>query len=127
MISWLDKIKWNDAGLVPVIVRELDTGQVLMHSWMNRESLQKTRDSGKTVFWSRSRQSLWSKGESSGHFQIVDSIKLDCDFDTLLITVKQEGSIACHTGRHHCFFMTLTGDDWQITEPVLKDPQDIYK
>ncbi len=127
MASWLDKIKWNDEGLVPVIVQELNTGQVLMHAWMNRESLQKTRGSGKTVFWSRSRQSLWTKGESSGHFQIVESIKLDCDFDTLLITVKQEGGIACHTGRHHCFFMTLTDDDWQTTEPVLKDPQDIYK
>lgn len=127
MASWLDKIKWNDEGLVPVVVQELDTRQVLMHAWMNRESLQQTWDSGKAVFWSRSRQSLWTKGESSGHFQMVESIKLDCDFDTLLIVVKQEGGVACHTGRHHCFFMTLSDDEWQTTEPVLKDPRDIYK
>ncbi len=127
MASWLDKIKWNDEGLVPVIVQELDTRQVLMHAWMNRESLQQTRDSGKAVFWSRSRQTLWTKGESSGHFQMVESIKLDCDFDTLLMVVKQEGGVACHTGRHHCFFMTLSDDEWQTTEPVLKDPRDIYK
>ena len=127
MASWLDKIKWNNEGLVPVIVQELDTHQVLMHAWMNREALQQTRDGGKAVFWSRSRQSLWTKGESSGHYQMVASIKLDCDCDTLLLVVKQEGGIACHTGRHHCFFMALSDDEWQTTEPVLKDPHDIYK
>ena len=127
MASWLDKIKWNNEGLVPVIVQELDTRQVLMHAWMNRESLQQTRDSGKAVFWSRSRQTIWTKGETSGHFQVVESIQLDCDFDTLLVVVKQEGGMACHTGRHHCFFMTLSDDEWQTTEPVLKDPRDIYK
>lgn len=127
MILWLDKIKWNDDGLVPVVVQEAGTLQVLMHAWMNRDSLEKTIDSGKATYWSRSRQSLWTKGESSGHYQNVESIKLDCDFDTLLITVKQEGGIACHTGRHHCFFMSLADKEWQTTEDILKNPQDIYK
>jgi len=127
MVLWLDKIKWNDDGLVPVVVQEAGTLQVLMHAWMNRDSLEKTIDSGKATYWSRSRQSLWTKGESSGHYQDVESIQLDCDFDTLLITVKQEGGIACHTGRHHCFFMSLADKEWQTTEDILKNPQDIYK
>ena len=127
MVLWLDKIKWNDDGLVPVVVQEAGTLQVLMHAWMNRDSLEKTIDSGKATYWSRSRQSLWTKGESSGHYQDVESIQLDCDFDTLLVIVKQEGGIACHTGRHHCFFMSLADKEWQMTEDILKNPQDIYK
>jgi phosphoribosyl-AMP cyclohydrolase len=127
MSAWLDKIKWNEAGLVPVVVQETESRQVLMHAWMSRESLQQTVETGKAVYWSRSRQSLWTKGESSGHYQIVESIQLDCDSDTILLTVKQEGGIACHTGRHHCFFMSLVDNDWQTTEDVLKDPQDIYE
>ncbi|MCZ6804371.1 MAG: phosphoribosyl-AMP cyclohydrolase [Proteobacteria bacterium] len=127
MNSWLDKIDWNDDGLVPVVVQESGSGQVLMHAWMNREALEQTSKTGKAVYWSRSRQSLWTKGESSGHFQIIESIQLDCDCDTLLLNVKQEGGIACHTGRHHCFFMTLANDKWETTEEILKDPKDIYK
>jgi phosphoribosyl-AMP cyclohydrolase len=127
MSSWLDKVKWNDDGLVPVVVQESDSRQVLMHAWMNRESLEKTYQTGKAVYWSRSRQSLWTKGESSGHYQLVESIQMDCDCDTLLLTVKQEGGIACHTGRHHCFFMSLEDDNWQTTEDILKNPADIYK
>ena len=127
MSSWLDKVDWNDDGLVPVVVQEYDTRQVLMHAWMNREALEQTYQSGKAVYWSRSRQSLWTKGESSGHYQIVESIQMDCDCDTLLLTVKQEGGIACHTGRHHCFFMKLDNDKWLTTEKILKDPDDIYK
>jgi phosphoribosyl-AMP cyclohydrolase len=127
MDAWLDKIKWNEAGLVPVVVQEAGTGQVLMHAWMNRDSLKQTNATGKAVYWSRSRQSLWTKGESSGHFQIVKSIQLDCDCDTLLLTVQQEGGIACHTGRHHCFFMSLENEEWQTTEDILKNPQEIYK
>lgn len=127
MSNWLNKVKWNDDGLVPVIVQEVDSGQILMHAWMNRESLELTEKTGKATYWSRSRQSLWVKGESSGHFQIVKSIQIDCDYDTLLITVVQEGGIACHTGRHHCFFMTLDGDDWQANDEVLKNPEEIYK
>ncbi len=127
MSNWLDKIKWNDNGLVPVVVQEAGTQQVLMHAWMNREALELTNKNKKATYWSRSRKSLWVKGESSGHFQTVDSIKLDCDYDTILLSVKQEGGIACHTGRHHCFFMTLENDEWQANEEILKDPDDIYK
>lgn len=127
MSNWLDKIKWNDDGLVPVVVQEEGSGQVLMHAWMNRESLDLTRKTGKATYWSRSRQSLWVKGESSGHFQIIKSIQLDCDCDTLLISVIQEGGIACHTGRHHCFYMTLDDDDWQENDEILKNHDDIYK
>lgn len=127
MSNWLDKIKWNEDGLVPVIVQETGSRQVLMHAWMNREALELTNKNGRATYWSRSRQSLWEKGESSGHYQIIESIQLDCDYDTLLITVKQEGGIACHTGRHHCFFMTLENENWQTSVEVLKNPEDIYK
>lgn len=127
MSNWLDKVKWNTDGLVPVVVQEEGSGQILMHAWMNRESLELTENTGKATYWSRSRQSLWIKGESSGHFQIVKSIQLDCDYDTLLITVVQQGGIACHTGRHHCFYFTLDGGDWQANDEILKNPDDIYK
>ncbi len=127
MSNWLDKVEWNDDGLVPVIVQEAGTQQVLMHAWMNREALELTKKNRKATYWSRSRKSLWVKGESSGHYQTVESIQLDCDYDTLLLTVKQEGGIACHTGRHHCFFMTLEDENWQANEEILKNPEDIYK
>jgi phosphoribosyl-AMP cyclohydrolase len=127
MQHWLDKVKWNDDGLVPVIVQEAGTHQVLMHAWMNREALELTNKNRKATYWSRSRKSIWVKGESSGHHQAVELIQIDCDYDTLLITVKQEGGIACHTGRHHCFFTTLENDVWEVTEEVLKDPAEIYK
>jgi len=127
MSDWLDKVKWNDDGLVPVVVQETGTGQVLMQAWMNRDALELTYKNKKATYWSRSRQSLWVKGESSGHFQTVESIQLDCDCDTLLLTVKQEGGIACHTGRHHCFFMSLENETWQENDDVLKKPEDIYK
>ncbi len=126
MADWLEQVKWNEQGLVPVIIQEAETGKVLMHAWMNREALSQSRDTGTAVFWSRSRQKLWIKGESSGHFQRIQSIRLDCDSDTLLITVEQEGGIACHTGRAHCFIQLLEDDEWHITEPVLKDPKTIY-
>ena len=127
MSNWLDKVKWNKDGLVPVVVQDGNSHKVLMHAWMNRDALEKTHQTGKAVFWSRSRQKLWTKGESSGHFQHVKSIKLDCDCDTVLLTVKQESGIACHTGREHCFFMTLADDEWQITDEIIKDPAEIYK
>jgi phosphoribosyl-AMP cyclohydrolase len=127
MSNWLEKVKWNDDGLVPVIVQESGSQQVLMQAWMNREALELTNKNGKATYWSRSRQALWVKGESSGHFQIVESIQLDCDFDTLLITVEQQGGIACHTGRHHCFFMTLEDGSWQENDAILKNPDEIYK
>jgi len=127
MSAWLDKIKWNGDGLIPVVVQESDSGQILMHAWMNREALALTNKNRKATYWSRSRQSLWVKGESSGHFQTVETIQLDCDYDTILLTVKQEGGIACHTGRHHCFFMTLENENWQTNSEVLKNPEEIYK
>ena len=127
MSSWLDKVKWNTDGLVHVIVQEKGSHQILMHAWMDRESLSQTVETKKAVYWSRSRQSLWTKGELSGHYQNIESIRLDCDFDTLLLTVRQDGNIACHTGRHHCFFMSLVDREWLVTEEILKNPEDIYK
>ncbi|MEM6998476.1 MAG: phosphoribosyl-AMP cyclohydrolase [Pseudomonadota bacterium] len=127
MSDWLDKVSWNDDGLVPVVVQETGSGQVLMHAWMNREALELTNRDGKATYWSRSRNKLWVKGESSGHFQIVKSIQLDCDRDTILLLVEQKGGIACHTGRHHCFCMTLEGETWEENEEILKNPEDIYK
>lgn len=127
MRDWLDEVNWNEAGLVPVIVQEAGAHTVLMHAWMNRAALRKTLAGGRAVYWSRSRRAFWRKGETSGHVQHVESIRLDCDGDTLLLTVRQEGGIACHTGRHHCFFRTLKDGQWQTAEPVLKEPATIYK
>ena len=125
-MSWLDQVAWTDEGLVPVIAQEQSSGKILMFAWMNREALQLTRETGHAVYYSRSRQKLWHKGEESGHTQIVHDIRLDCDNDVVLITVEQLGGIACHTGRHNCFFQQLQGDDWVTVEPVIKDPKAIY-
>jgi len=123
---WLDDIKWTDDGLVPVIAQEEGTGQVLMFAWMNRESLAMTAEKGEAVYFSRSRNKLWHKGEESGHVQKVKSIRTDCDKDVVLITIEQVGDIACHTGRHSCFYHELDGGVWSAVEPVLKDPSQIY-
>jgi phosphoribosyl-AMP cyclohydrolase len=125
-VSWLDDIKWTD-GLVPVIAQELGTNQVLMFAFMNRESLQLTVESGYAVYWSRSRNKLWRKGEESGHQQKVHELRLDCDSDVILMTVEQLGGIACHTGRHDCFFQKLENGEWKTDKPVIKNPEDIYK
>lgn len=125
-MSWLDQVAWTTDGLVPVIAQEKDTGKILMFAWMNREALQLTRDTGHAVYFSRSRNKLWHKGEESGHTQIVHDIRLDCDDDVVLITVEQLGGIACHTGRHNCFFQQLQDDAWVTVEPVIKDPKAIY-
>lgn len=125
-MSWLDQVAWTADGLVPVIAQEKDTGKILMFAWMNREALQLTRDTGHAVYFSRSRNKLWHKGEESGHTQIVHDIRLDCDDDVVLITVEQLGGIACHTGRHNCFFQQLQNDAWVTVEPVIKDPKAIY-
>jgi phosphoribosyl-AMP cyclohydrolase len=125
-MEWLDQIKWNDDGLVPVITQEFETRQVLTLAWMNRDSLALTAETGHAVYWSRSRQKLWHKGEQSGHQQVVKSIRLDCDNDAILLEVEQKGGIACHTGRHHCFFNKLEEGRWQPVDPVLKDPNEIY-
>ena len=129
--SWLDAIKWDAQGLVPVIAQEAATGDVLMFAWMNREALSKTVELGQAVYWSRSRKKLWHKGEESGHIQKVLEIRLDCDEDVILLKIKQVEDIACHTGRHSCFFQKFEGGvndgEWQVVEPVLKDPESIYK
>ncbi len=126
MNAWLDQVRWNEEGLVPAIAQQEGTGQVLMLAWMNREALVLTANEGIAVYWSRSRRKLWRKGEASGHLQIVREIRLDCDGDTVLLQVIQEGGIACHTGRHHCFYRRLEGELWQTVEPVVKDPESIY-
>ncbi|WP_126457018.1 phosphoribosyl-AMP cyclohydrolase [Sulfuriflexus mobilis] len=125
--QWLDEIKWTGDGLVPVITQELGTGKVLMFAWMSRESLQLTVEKNEAVYWSRSRGKLWHKGEESGNVQALHDIRLDCDNDVLLITVEQHGGIACHTGRHNCFFKRYENGNWVEVEPVLKDPSEIYK
>ncbi len=126
-MSWLDQVKWDEQGLVPAIAQESGSGKILMLAWMNREALQLTSDSGHAVYWSRSRGKLWHKGEESGHQQVVHAIRLDCDGDVILLEVEQKGGIACHTGRHNCFFRELQGDDWEEILPVLKDPGEIYR
>ncbi len=125
-MNWLDKISWDADGLVPVIAQEHDTGRILMFAWMNREALQLTSDTKQAVYWSRSRNRLWRKGEESGHVQNVHEIRLDCDEDVVLIKVEQIGGIACHTGRHNCFFKKLENENWLIDQPIIKDPKDIY-
>lgn len=125
--AWIEEIKWTDDGLVPVISQQAESGRVVMFAWMNRESLQLTVETGYAVYWSRSRQRLWKKGEESGHQQKVVDIQLDCDEDVILLKVKQEGGIACHTGRESCFYRSLVNKQWQTKDPVLKDPKIIYK
>jgi phosphoribosyl-AMP cyclohydrolase len=124
--KWLNDIKWTTDGLVPVIAQEVDSGKVLMFAWMNRESLQLTVETGHAVYWSRSRNKLWHKGEESGNQQVIKDMRLDCDNDVILITVEQRGGIACHTGRHNCFFKQLQDGQWREVEAVIKDPKDIY-
>jgi len=132
-MAWLDSIKWDRDGLVPVIAQEAGSCDVLMFAWMNREALAQTAARGQAVYWSRSRQRLWHKGEASGHFQQVHEIRMDCDNDVVLLKVTQLGhapaepSIACHTGRHSCFYQRLEQGQWAAVEPVLKDPEAIYK
>jgi phosphoribosyl-AMP cyclohydrolase len=132
-MDWLEHIKWDSNGLVPVIAQENSSGDVLMFAWMNREALAATAARGQAVYYSRSRSRLWHKGEESGHFQTVHDIRLDCDNDVVLLKVTQHGhdpSIACHTGRHSCFYQqleTLPTPQWRAVEPVIKDPERIYK
>jgi phosphoribosyl-AMP cyclohydrolase len=123
---WLKKVKWDEHGLVPVIAQEAATGDILMFAWMNREALAKTVELGEAVYWSRSRKKLWHKGEESGHVQKVLEIRLDCDEDVVLLKIEQAGGIACHTGRHSCFFQKFENGDWNSIEPVLRDPESIY-
>jgi phosphoribosyl-AMP cyclohydrolase len=129
-MHWLDTVKWDANGLVPVIAQEQGSNDVLMFAWMNREALAQTVALGRAVYFSRSRGKLWYKGEESGHVQHVHEIRQDCDADVLLLKVSQLGhtpGIACHTGRHSCFFKVLKDQIWQDADPVLKDPETIYK
>ena len=123
---WLDEVAWTADGLVPAVAQDADTGRVLMVAWMNRESLALTVEEGRAVYWSRSRQRLWRKGESSGHVQKVREIRLDCDGDTVVLDVEQVGGIACHTGRESCFFRRLEDRRWIDADPVLASPESIY-
>ena len=127
--SWLDALKWDENGMIPAIAQDAASGRVVMFAWMNRESLQESIKSGHAVYWSRSRRRLWHKGEESGHFQQVHEMRLDCDNDVLLLKVTQLGhepGIACHTGRQSCFFEQLRDGEWVVTDPVLKDPREMY-
>ena len=128
-MQWLDEVRWDAQGLVPVIAQEAATGDVLMFAWMDREALRLTAETGRAVYYSRSRAKLWPKGEESGHVQEVHEVRLDCDNDVVLLKVTQHGhdpSIACHTGRHSCFFHLYRDGAWHAVEPVLKDPKAIY-
>lgn len=125
--KWLNEIRWDDQGLVPVIAQDAVSGDVLMFAWMNREALEKTAESGQAIYWSRSRRKLWHKGEESGHFQKVVEIRTDCDNDVVLLKIEQVGGIACHTGRRSCFFQRLDEGCWTAADPVLMDPKEIYK
>ena len=127
MTDWLDQIKWNEAGLVPAIAQDAETGVNLMVAWMNRDALQETVETSRAVYWSRSRKKIWRKGEESGHQQIVSEVRLDCDADVVLMKVDQKSDIACHTGRQSCFYRVFADGEWKAVDPVLKNPKDIYK
>ena len=126
-MSFLDEVPWNGDGLVAVVTQEATSNRVLTVAWMNREALQQTAETGQAVYWSRSRNKLWRKGEESGHVQKVVEVRLDCDADAILLKVQQVGGIACHTGRESCFFRKLENGKWVTMDPVLKDPKLIYK
>lgn len=125
--NWLNKVNWSEDGLIPVVTQEASSNLVLMVAWMDRNALKLTIETGKAVYWSRTRKKIWHKGEESGHFQQVKEIYLDCDKDVLLLMVEQVGGIACHTGRHNCFFNKLENKQWVVVAPVIKDPKEIYR
>ena len=125
-LQWLDEVKFNEQGLVPAIAQHHQTGRVLMVAWMNREALALTAEKNQAVYFSRSRNKLWHKGEESGHFQTVHEIRLDCDADVIILQIEQHGGIACHTGRESCFYRKLTANGWEIVDAQLKDPNQIY-
>ena len=125
--NYLSEIKWNSDGLVAAIAQDIGSGRVLMQAWMNAEALQLTLQEGRAIYWSRSRQKIWRKGEESGHVQKIHDVRLDCDGDALLLSVEQIGEIACHTGRQSCFYKSFKDGNWQIIDPVLKEPDTLYK
>ena len=125
-MSFLDDIAWNSYGLVPAIAQDATTGRVLMVAWMNAEALQLTVDENRAVYWSRSRNKLWRKGEESGHVQDLKELRLDCDNDVIVMQIEQLGGIACHTGRESCFYRVLEDGEWKTVDKVLKNPKEIY-
>jgi phosphoribosyl-AMP cyclohydrolase len=126
-LPWLNALKWDEDGLIPAIAQDAASGRVLTLAWMNRDTLRETVASGHAGYWSRSRRRLWVKGEESGHFQKIRSIRADCDGDALLLSVEQAGGIACHTGRESCFFRELREKRWISADPVLKNSEEIYR
>ena len=124
--AWLAELRFDPQGLIPAIAQEASSNQILMVAWMNIDAVLATVATGHAVYWSRSRQKFWHKGEESGHQQVIQEVRLDCDSDVLVLRVQQVGGIACHTGRSSCFFRVLVNGEWQTTEPVLKSPADIY-
>ncbi len=127
MKDWLDEVPWNGDGLIAVVAQDSRSGRVLTVAWMNRDALKQTAETRQAVYWSRSRNKLWRKGEESGHVQQVREVRIDCDCDAILLKVEQAGGIACHTGRESCFFRKLENGKWVTVDPVLKDPALIYK
>ena len=125
-MSWLDEIAWDNQGLAPAIAQDHESGAVLTLAWMNQNALKASIQEGRAVYWSRSRQQLWRKGEQSGHVQRLVEVRIDCDADAILLLVEQVGGIACHTGRARCFYRRLDGESWIETDPVIRDPKEIY-
>lgn len=125
--NWLEDVCWNPEGLVPAVAQDAESGRLLMQAWMNRDALRLTVETGRAVYWSRSRNRLWHKGEESGHYQLLKELRLDCDGDTILLSVEQVGSIACHTGRQSCFYRKLENGAWREMEAPLRDPGEIYR
>ncbi len=126
MSDWLDEVKWDDSGLIPAIAQDHQSGRILMMAWMNREALQLTVQEHRAIYYSRSRQQLWRKGESSGHVQQLHEVRLDCDADVIVLQVEQKGGIACHTGRESCFYRVYENGQWRTVDEVIKDPSEIY-
>jgi phosphoribosyl-AMP cyclohydrolase len=125
--AFLEEVHWDSDGLVPAIAQDYQSGEILMMAWMNREALTLTVEEQRAIYWSRSRQKLWHKGEESGHVQLIKEIRMDCDEDVIILKVEQLGGIACHTGRRSCFYRKLDNSQWQTVEKVVKDPKDIYR
>ena len=124
--GWLEQICWTADGLVPAIAQDVKSGRIMMMAWMNQEALKATLAEGRAIYWSRSRNRLWRKGEQSGHEQKVKEIRLDCDNDVVLLMVDQVGGISCHTGRESCFFQRLEHEQWVSVDPIARSPDEIY-
>jgi len=125
-MSAIETIQFNETGMVPAIAQDHISGEILMMAWMNKEALSLSIETHQAVYYSRSRQKLWFKGEQSGHSQEIIEIYTDCDHDVILLKVKQNGGISCHTGRANCFFNKLENDKWVSISDVIKDPKKIY-